>query len=574
MRLLHLLSPAPPPRLARGSDACPPAPGRRARSSSAASPGRTGRSSTPIRAPSARRPARDAARVGAPAGAGGDLPRPDPEADRAAVEAAFERLAAFSPALAGTSDPTEPRSGCSRPRSTGSRRCGVPSRTRRAASMPWPSRRPARPPRAGIAGTRFAATVPRPPRPSCPVGPRCPARVASRRFLAPLPASLLTPTRTSGPGSPVRPSPDRAGRGAPALGAGRPASATRAPGSHGRAPAARRPTRSGRAALRSALSSRSRSSPPSRTSSRSGSSCAGSPPPSPTSSAPGAAARPGRPASQLDLAFAPAGTPPSSRRAPLPRAHRRRRGDRAAAPRPARARAAARSRGPPGAGARRGRRRRPASSCRCSCPRRPGARLGWQLARLALTYGEDRIRRVELVDPEAPLPERRWAWRSVTGRDEQLRGTRPGDRPMTRLLHDHPPIGVELERRPARRDRLGGPARAGRGLQPLAGRRVVVARPDRARLLQGRRPALAGARLPRSGRRDLAPRATVRLTLPTGPLGQRSPGSNPSPRLTTNRIARMAATRTSAPRSRGRADCTMVPLSDPTAGRSGLCRCG
>jgi protein ImuB len=38
------------------------------------------------------------------------------------------------------------------------------------------------------------------------------------------------------------------------------------------------------------------------------------------------------------------------------------------------------------------------------------ARLGWQLARLALTYGEDRIRRVEVTDPEAPLPESRWAW--------------------------------------------------------------------------------------------------------------------------------------------------------------------
>jgi protein ImuB len=38
------------------------------------------------------------------------------------------------------------------------------------------------------------------------------------------------------------------------------------------------------------------------------------------------------------------------------------------------------------------------------------ARLGWQLARLALTYGEDRIRRVEVTDPEAPLPEDRWRW--------------------------------------------------------------------------------------------------------------------------------------------------------------------
>jgi nucleotidyltransferase/DNA polymerase involved in DNA repair len=41
------------------------------------------------------------------------------------------------------------------------------------------------------------------------------------------------------------------------------------------------------------------------------------------------------------------------------------------------------------------------------------ARLGWQLARLALTYGEDRVRRVAVTDPEAPLPEDRWAWQAV-----------------------------------------------------------------------------------------------------------------------------------------------------------------
>jgi protein ImuB len=38
------------------------------------------------------------------------------------------------------------------------------------------------------------------------------------------------------------------------------------------------------------------------------------------------------------------------------------------------------------------------------------ARLAWQLARLGLTYGEDRVGRVELTDPEAPLPETRWRW--------------------------------------------------------------------------------------------------------------------------------------------------------------------
>jgi protein ImuB len=38
------------------------------------------------------------------------------------------------------------------------------------------------------------------------------------------------------------------------------------------------------------------------------------------------------------------------------------------------------------------------------------ARLGWQLARLALTFGEDRIARIELGDTEAPIAERRWRW--------------------------------------------------------------------------------------------------------------------------------------------------------------------
>lgn len=51
------------------------------------------------------------------------------------------------------------------------------------------------------------------------------------------------------------------------------------------------------------------------------------------------------------------------------------------------------------------------------------ARLGWQLARLALTYGEDRVRRVAITDPEAPLPEDRWTWQAVG------LGTDPGERP-------------------------------------------------------------------------------------------------------------------------------------------------
>jgi len=46
-----------------------------------------------------------------------------------------------------------------------------------------------------------------------------------------------------------------------------------------------------------------------------------------------------------------------------------------------------------------------------------GARLEWQLARLALTFGEDRVRRVDLTDPEAPLSEARWRWRPILSSD-------------------------------------------------------------------------------------------------------------------------------------------------------------
>jgi hypothetical protein len=40
------------------------------------------------------------------------------------------------------------------------------------------------------------------------------------------------------------------------------------------------------------------------------------------------------------------------------------------------------------------------------------AQLGWQLARLALTFGEDRVRQVALADTDAPLAEERWTWRT------------------------------------------------------------------------------------------------------------------------------------------------------------------
>ena len=44
-----------------------------------------------------------------------------------------------------------------------------------------------------------------------------------------------------------------------------------------------------------------------------------------------------------------------------------------------------------------------------------GARLAWQLARLAIAFGTDRVHRVELADTEAPLAEARWRWQPVAG---------------------------------------------------------------------------------------------------------------------------------------------------------------
>jgi protein ImuB len=44
-----------------------------------------------------------------------------------------------------------------------------------------------------------------------------------------------------------------------------------------------------------------------------------------------------------------------------------------------------------------------------------GSRLDWQLARLAIAFGADRIRRIALGDPEAPLAEERWRWEPVAG---------------------------------------------------------------------------------------------------------------------------------------------------------------
>jgi nucleotidyltransferase/DNA polymerase involved in DNA repair len=43
------------------------------------------------------------------------------------------------------------------------------------------------------------------------------------------------------------------------------------------------------------------------------------------------------------------------------------------------------------------------------------ARLAWQLARLAIAFGADRVRRIEITDPEATIAESRWRWVPVAG---------------------------------------------------------------------------------------------------------------------------------------------------------------
>ncbi|HTK44488.1 MAG TPA: hypothetical protein VL749_03940, partial [Patescibacteria group bacterium] len=115
----------------------------------------------------------------------------EPEADRAELEAAFERLAAFSPAVAGTSDPAEVSFGLLEAQVDGLEGLWGPEPVmveRIAAALDAAL---AGSPRAGIAGTRFAATV-------AALAARPGALVSvppgeEATFLAPLPASLLTP---------------------------------------------------------------------------------------------------------------------------------------------------------------------------------------------------------------------------------------------------------------------------------------------------------------------------------------------------------------------------------------------
>jgi len=337
---------------------------------------------------------------------------PDPEADRAAAETAFERLAAFSPAVAGTSEPSEAAYGLLEAQIDGLEGLWGPEPV--LAGRVGGALEPlvAGPPRAGIAGTRFAAMVAAAAaKPGALVGVPVAAEAA---FLGPLPSGLLTAD------------PDiraRLGRfGLRRIGqvAALPASALVARfGEEGSRIGARArgeetdPFRPRRAPERlvlglpiepAVIEIESVRFVLRRIATALGASLATR----------GLAATQGRLRLELDLAFARAGTaselvvegrfpeptsdPEAIERLLLARL------ERVPPPAPVARLELELSGASPSTG----------QQLPLFVPQAlRGARLAWQLARLALTYGDDRVRRVAITDPEAPLPEARWTWESV-----------------------------------------------------------------------------------------------------------------------------------------------------------------
>ena len=327
----------------------------------------------------------------------------DPDADRAAVEAAFEALAAFSPGIAGSADPLDPAFGLFEVLVDGLEPLWGPEPIlieRLVAALAGALGDDHGGIRAGIAGTRFGATVAavlaRPGDPNVvPAG-------GEAGFLAPHPAALLTPDPD------VRARLTRFGLRRIAAVAELPRSALVARfGEEGARIGSRargeelEPFRPRRAPERLRLSLPI--DPPAEDLDplrfvlhRLAGALAGQ------LVARGLAASRARLGVDLDLAFAPAGTAAEldvEQRFPEPTAEVE------AIERLLFARL---ERIPP-----------PAAVARLTleldgtAPAAGAARLDWQLARLAMTFGEDRIRRVAIADPEAPLPERRWTWRPV-----------------------------------------------------------------------------------------------------------------------------------------------------------------
>jgi protein ImuB len=339
---------------------------------------------------------------------------PDPGADSATVEAAFEALAAYSPGLAGVSDPADPAFGLLVVQADGLERLW--GSERRLVQRLTAALEPVLPgsPRAGIAGTRFAATVAagraRPAEPVIvPFG-------EDAAFLAPLPAGLLSPDPD------VRARLTRFG--------------LREIGAVAELPRSALIARFGPEGER--IHARARGEEivrfqPHRVSERMALALPIDPPVSDLEPlrfvlhrltgtlgdqliARGMAAAIARLRLELDLAFAPLGTPTEQIiEQPLPEPT----ADAEAVERLLFARL---ERTPPPAAVARLELElagvAPATGQQLSLfvPQAArNARLAWQLARLALTYGEDRVRRVAVGDPEAPLAERRWGWQALGG---------------------------------------------------------------------------------------------------------------------------------------------------------------
>ena len=336
---------------------------------------------------------------------------PEPEADAAAVEAAFEALARFSPGLAGTTDQADPAFGLIEIQADGLDRLWGPepllvTRLVEALSGGLPGA-----PRPGIAGTRFAATVAAGH--ATPAEPQIVEAGGDAHFLAPLPSSLLSPDPD------VRARLARFGLRRIGAVADLPRSALVARfGEEGERLHARargeelEPFRPRRAAERLVLG------------------LPIDPPVAETESlrfvlhrlaatladqiaARGMAAARANLRLTLDLAFAGSGTPGElvvEQRFPEPTA------EADAIERLLHARL---GRTPPPAAVERlelelaGVEPAVGQQLPLFVPQAArNSRLGWQLARLVLTFGEDRIRKVALTDPDAPLAERRWTWRS------------------------------------------------------------------------------------------------------------------------------------------------------------------
>ena len=336
---------------------------------------------------------------------------PEPEADAEAVEAAFETLARFSPGLAGTTDHADPAFGLIELQADGLDRLWGPEpvlvdRLLRALDGALPGA-----PRPGIAGTRFSATVaaghtePRVLRSVEPGG--------DARFLAPLPSSLLSPDTD------VRGRLARFG--------------LRRIGQVAELPRSALVARFGEEGEQ--LHARSRGEElerfrPRRSPERLTLALPIDPPVAETESlrfvlhrlatalatqidARGMAAAKAHLRLTLDLAFAPPGTPGDlavEQRFPEPTA------DAEAIERLLLARL---ERTPPPAAVERielelaGVEAAVGQQLPLFVPQAARtARLGWQLARLALTFGDDRVRRAAIADPEAPLAEGRWSWRT------------------------------------------------------------------------------------------------------------------------------------------------------------------